>query len=77
MIIASILEQPVIEKILAHLGLNPQPPPEGRANEAGQDFAARAASAVEYTLLRAALLPCSQVAPRAVSASHGQHSDQP
>jgi hypothetical protein len=30
-IIAAILEQPVIEKILAHLGLDPQPPPRGRA----------------------------------------------
>jgi hypothetical protein len=39
-IIAAILERPVIEKILAHLGLDPQPPPRGRACEAGQDFAA-------------------------------------
>ena len=36
-IIAAILERPVIEKILTHLGLDPQPPPEGRAREAGQD----------------------------------------
>ena len=36
-IIAAILERPVIEKILTHLGLNPQPPPRGRAREAGQD----------------------------------------
>ena len=28
-IIAAILERPVIEKILAHLGLDPQPPPRG------------------------------------------------
>jgi hypothetical protein len=28
-IIAAILERPVIEKILAHLGLDPQPPPKG------------------------------------------------
>ena len=28
-IIAAILERPVIEKILTHLGLVPQPPPEG------------------------------------------------
>ena len=39
-IIAAILERPVIEKILTHLGLDPQPPPKGRAREAGQDFAA-------------------------------------
>jgi hypothetical protein len=35
-IIAAILERPVIEKILAHLGLDPQPPPRGRAREIGQ-----------------------------------------
>ncbi|MBK6862435.1 MAG: transposase [Ideonella sp.] len=39
-IIAAILERPVIEKILSHLGLDPQPPPKGRAREAGQDLAA-------------------------------------
>jgi hypothetical protein len=39
-IIAAILERPVIEKILTHLGLDPQPPPRGRAREAGHDFAA-------------------------------------
>ena len=38
-IIAAILERPVIEKILTHLGLEPQPPPRGRACEAGQEFA--------------------------------------
>ena len=36
-IIAAILERPVIEKILTHLGLDPQPPPMGRAREVGQD----------------------------------------
>lgn len=36
-IIAAILEQPVIEEILTHLGLDPRPPPKGRAREAGQD----------------------------------------
>ena len=36
-IAAAILEQPVIEKILTHLGLDPQPPPRGRAREAGHD----------------------------------------
>jgi hypothetical protein len=39
-IIAAILERPEIEKILSHLGLDPQPPPKGRAREAGQDFPA-------------------------------------
>jgi hypothetical protein len=34
-IIAAILERAVIEKILAHLGLDPQPPPKGRAREVG------------------------------------------
>jgi len=36
-IIAAILERPVIEKILTHLGLDPQPPPRGRARAVGQD----------------------------------------
>jgi len=36
-IIAAILQRPVIEKILRHLGLDPQPPPRGRAREAGYD----------------------------------------
>jgi hypothetical protein len=36
-IIAAILERAVIERILSHLGLDPQPPPRGRAREAGQD----------------------------------------
>ena len=39
-IIAAILEQPVIEKILAHLGLDPHPPHKGRAREAGLHFTA-------------------------------------
>jgi len=34
-IIAAILERPVVEKILTHLGLDPQPPPRARAPEAG------------------------------------------
>ncbi len=38
-IIAAILERPVIEKILSHLGLDPRPPPRGRMRVAGQDFA--------------------------------------
>jgi hypothetical protein len=39
-IIAAILERQVIEKILTHLGLDPQPPPKGRAREAGHDVVA-------------------------------------
>lgn len=38
-IIATILERPVIEKLLNHLGLDPQPPPKGRAREAEPHFA--------------------------------------
>ena len=38
--IAAILERPVIEKTLSHLGLDPQLPPRGRVREAGQDFVA-------------------------------------
>ena len=30
----------VIQRILDHLGLDPQPPPRARARESGQDFAA-------------------------------------
>lgn len=36
-IITAILERPVIEKILTHLGQDPQPPPRGRAREVVQD----------------------------------------
>ena len=32
-IIAAILGRPMIQKILDHLGLDPQPPPKGRAHE--------------------------------------------
>jgi hypothetical protein len=39
-IIAAILLRAAIEKILIHLGLDPQPPPRGRASEAGHAFAA-------------------------------------
>jgi hypothetical protein len=39
-IIAAILERPVIEKMLTHLGLDAQPPPKCRARAAGQDFPA-------------------------------------
>lgn len=43
-IIAVILERPVIEKILAHLGLQPQPPPRAPAREPGLHHAGRAAA---------------------------------
>jgi hypothetical protein len=46
---AAILERPVIEKILTHLGLDPQPRHWGRAREAEHDFAAWAMSAVNET----------------------------
>jgi hypothetical protein len=36
-IIAAMLERSVVEKILTHLGRVPQPPPRGRAREAGLD----------------------------------------
>ncbi len=36
-IFAAILDRPVIEKILVHLVLDPQPPPQGRAREVVQD----------------------------------------
>jgi hypothetical protein len=36
-IIAAILARPVVEEILTHPGLDPQPPPRVRAREAGQD----------------------------------------
>ena len=39
-IIAAILKLPVIQKILDHLGLDPQPPPQGRILEQGTHFAA-------------------------------------
>jgi hypothetical protein len=35
--IATIVVRPVIERILIHLGLDPQPPPRGRAREVVQD----------------------------------------
>jgi len=35
-IIAAILERPVIEKILTHLGLEPRPPPRGWARDTGE-----------------------------------------
>jgi len=38
-IIAAILEPAVIEKILDHLGLDPQPLPKGRAREPRPHFA--------------------------------------
>jgi hypothetical protein len=36
-VIATILKQQVIERILCQLGPVPQPPPKGRARKAGQD----------------------------------------
>ncbi len=39
-ITAALVERPLIEKILSHLGLNPQAPPKGWAHDAGHDFPA-------------------------------------
>lgn len=36
-IIAAILDRAVTDKILTHLGLDPQPPPKGRAREVRHD----------------------------------------
>ena len=44
----------MIERILSHLRMDPQPPPEGCAHEAGRDFAACAVPAVGSTSPRAA-----------------------
>jgi hypothetical protein len=52
-IIAAILEREVIGKILTRLGLDPQPPPSGKAREAGHEFAARVAGAHAGTRHRA------------------------
>jgi len=40
-IIAAIHERPVIEKMLTHLGLVPQPPPKGRARPASPEVLGR------------------------------------
>ncbi|MBK9363632.1 MAG: transposase [Rubrivivax sp.] len=76
-IIAAILERPVIEKILTHLGPDPQPPPRGRAREAGHDVAARAASAVDATRQRPHSYAAAGVAQRPVSVRHASHQGQP
>ncbi len=52
-IIAAILERPVIEKILAQLGLDPPPPLKGRARETGPHVASQVVCAVGYLSLRA------------------------
>jgi hypothetical protein len=39
-LIAAILQRAAIGKIRTHLGLDPHPPPRGRASEAGHAFAA-------------------------------------
>jgi hypothetical protein len=76
-IIAAILERVVLEKILAQLGLDSQPPPKGRVREAGLHFAARAARAVEYLLSPPVANLQPLAALRAVSVSPGQHQGQP
>jgi len=37
-IIAAVVERLAMEKTLTHLGIDPPPPPLGRAREAGQDI---------------------------------------
>ena len=39
-ILKAMVQRPVLEQILAHLGLDPRPPPRGQGHEAGGDFAA-------------------------------------
>jgi hypothetical protein len=39
-ITVAVLQWAAIGKILTHLGLEPRPPPRGRASEAGHAFAA-------------------------------------
>jgi hypothetical protein len=50
-IITAILDRPVIEKILTHLGLDPQPPPPGASARGGARFRrlSRAGPAVTKT----------------------------
>ena len=76
-IIAAILERPVVEKILSHLGLDPQPPPRGRAREARQNFATSAALAVTNTSPPAALPAAAGVALRRMSARRRLTQGQP
>jgi uncharacterized protein involved in tolerance to divalent cations len=61
-IIAAILERPVIEKILTHLGLDPQPPPKAPAREPGQGSPACVAL-VASTSTRAAPPNLPPIAP--------------
>jgi hypothetical protein len=48
-IIAAILEQPVIEKLFTHLGLQARAPHRGRAREAAQDVETLAAPVLADT----------------------------
>jgi hypothetical protein len=48
-IIAAIFEWPVIEDVLTRVGLDQQPPPRGRAREAGQDQSHLTRAAVTNT----------------------------
>lgn len=71
-----MLERPVIERIFARLGLDPQPPPTGRAHEPGLHVAARVARVVGRLSLPAAATLPPPAALYAASANHGQHSGQ-
>ncbi len=46
------MERAVIGETLTHLGLDPQPPPRGKAREAGYEFAAGVAGARAGTCRR-------------------------
>jgi len=75
-IIAVILERPVTEKILTHLGLDPQPPPKGRAHGSASHTLSRAGRQRDKP--QAAELPRSPgAALRAVPLRHAQRPGQP
>ena len=76
-IIAAILERPVIERILTHLGLDPQPPPRRRVREAGQDFATWAAPAVTSSSPRLQRQTAAEAASRDASVQHHRKQGQP
>ena len=70
-LIAAILEQSVIERILTHLGLDPQPPPRGPAREADQGSGATLSGNTTPT---AAHRGAARAVLRAVSAGHARVS---
>jgi hypothetical protein len=72
-IVAAILPRAAIEKILTHLGLEPRPPPRGRAGQAGHAFAAdRDARAIRGARHGLARQRCSRGAGCARCPASGQ-----